>query len=416
MTTTISHGPDATATSTDSAAWQERESAVYFQAAKRVPVTIERGEGTAVFDAEGKRYLDFVAGIATNSLGHRHPAVVKAVQEQADKLIHISNGFFSEPQVQLAELLIEHSVLDRVWFCNSGAEANEAAIKLARKWGGMYKQGANEIISTANSFHGRTLAAVTATGTERYKTPFGPLPPGFLVVPFDDVEALRAAITPKTCAVLLEPIQGEGGVNMPSEGYLQAVRRLCDEQHVLLMLDEIQTGVGRTGTLWAYEQYGIKPDVMTLAKGLAGGVPIGAILATEEVAACFVPGDHGSTFGGNPLATAAGYSVLKFIIDNDLPADVARKGEKMLQRLHGIEDRHHEIAEVRGKGLLCAVQFSADSADAVMRACLAKGLLVNMLRANTVRFSPPLTVSDAEIDEALTTFESVLDELAAAKG
>src|SRR5947209_5151440 len=333
--TTTSQNP---ATSAESLSWEQREAAVYFQAARRVPVVIERGEGTAVFDPEGNRYLDFVAGIATNSLGHRHPAVVQAVQEQADRLIHISNVFFSEPQVQLAE--------------------------------------------------------VTATGTERYKTPFGPLPPGFIVVPFNDVEALRAAVTPKTCAILLEPIQGEGGVNLPAEGYLQAVRRLCDEQNVLLMLDEIQTGVGRCGTLWAYEQYGIEPDVMTLAKGLAGGVPIGAILAKEQVAACFVPGDHGSTFGGNPLATAAGYSVLKYIVDNDLPAEVARKGEQLLQRLHGIEDRHHEIAEVRGRGLLCAVQFQTDIADAVMRACTEQGLLVNMLRGNTVRFSPPLTVSD----------------------
>jgi acetylornithine aminotransferase/acetylornithine/N-succinyldiaminopimelate aminotransferase len=389
-----------------------REGAVFFQAAKRVPLVIERGEGTAVFDTDGTRYLDFVAGIATNSLGHRHPAVVEAVREQADKLIHISNIFYSEPQVQLAELLVEHSALDRAWFCNSGAEANEAAIKLARKWGGMHKQGAYEIITTVNSFHGRTLAAVTATGTERYKAPFGPLPPGFLVVPFDDVDALRAAVTPKTCAIMLEPIQGEGGVNLPDGGYLAAVRSLCDEQHILLVLDEIQTGVARTGTLWAYQQYGIEPDIMTLAKGLAGGVPIGAILAKEEVAACFVPGDHGSTFGGNPLATAAGYSVLKYVIEQNLAAEAKRKGDRLLQRLHGIEDRHHEIAQVRGRGLLCAVQFSSDAADAVMRGCLQKGLLVNMLRADTVRFSPPLTVTDAEIEEAADIFEGVLGEIA----
>ncbi len=398
---------------TTSAEWMERESKVYFQAARRVPLVIERGQGTSVFDTEGKRYLDFVAGIATNSLGHRHPAVVEAVHKQADSLIHVSNVFFSEPQIQLAELLIENSALDRVWFCNSGAEANEAAIKLARKWGGMHKQGAYEIISTANSFHGRTLAAVTATGTDRYKNQFGPMPPGFIVVPFNDLESLRAAVTDKTCAIMLEPIQGEGGVNLPEDGYLQSVRRLCDEKGILLLLDEIQTGVGRTGSLWAYEQYGITPDIMTLAKGLAGGVPIGALLATETVAACFVPGDHGSTFGGNPLATAAGFSVLSFIIDNDLPAQVQQKGERLLQRLHGLEDRHHEIAEVRGKGLLCAVQFTGDTADAVTRGCLEHGLLVNMLRANTVRFSPPLNVTDDEIDEALEIFESVLNDVAA---
>ncbi|HEY8819876.1 MAG TPA: aminotransferase class III-fold pyridoxal phosphate-dependent enzyme, partial [Dehalococcoidia bacterium] len=231
MTTTQDPNTAKGANATD---WIDREGKYYFQAARRMPIVIERGEGTAVFDTDGKRYLDFVAGIATNSLGHRHPAVVDAIKKQADTLIHISNVYFSEPQVQLAQLLVEQSALDRVWFCNSGAEANEAAIKLARKWGGMHKDGAFEIITTTNSFHGRTLAAVTATGTERYKVPFGPLPPGFIVVPFDDVEALRAAVTPKTCAIMLEPVQGEGGVNLPSENYLQAVRKLCDDQNILL--------------------------------------------------------------------------------------------------------------------------------------------------------------------------------------
>ncbi|HLZ72484.1 MAG TPA: acetylornithine transaminase [Dehalococcoidia bacterium] len=405
MTSTTTSSTTGAGSSAD---WQQREAAVFFQAAKRVPLTIMRGEGTAVYDVEGRRYLDFVAGIATNSLGHRHPTVVEAIKAQADTLIHISNVFYSEPQVQLAELLVRHSALDRAWFCNSGAEANEAAIKLARKWGGMHKQGASEIISTENGFHGRTLAAITASGTERYKQPFAPLPGGFVVVPFNDIEAMRAAVTPHTCAILLEPIQGEGGVNLPSAGYLAAVRQLCDEQHILLILDEVQTGVGRTGTLWGYQQYGAEPDIMTLAKGLAGGVPIGAILAKEPVAACFVPGDHGSTFGGNPLATATGYSVLKFVIENDLPAEVARKGERLMRGLHGFEDRHGSIAEVRGKGLLCAVQFSRDIADQVMKQCVERGLLVNMLRANLVRFSPPLTVTDAEIDEALASFEAAL--------
>ncbi len=405
MTSTAAQQATGTGSSAD---WQQREARVFFQAAKRIPLTIARGDGTAVYDVEGRRYLDFVAGIATNSLGHRHPAVVETIKAQADTLIHISNIFYSEPQVQLAELLVQHSALDRAWFCNSGAEANEAAIKLARKWGGMHKQGASAIISTENGFHGRTLAAITASGTERYKQPFAPLPEGFAVVPFNDIDALRNAVTPQTCAILLEPIQGEGGVNLPGQGYLSAVRRLCDEQNILLILDEVQTGVGRTGTLWAYEQYGIEPDIMTLAKGLAGGVPIGALLAKEPVAACFVPGDHGSTFGGNPLATATGYSVLKYVIDNDLPAEVMRKGERLLKGLHSLEDRHGSIAEVRGKGLLCAVQFSSEIADQVLKQCVERGLLVNMLRANLVRFSPPLTVTDAEINEALASFEAAL--------
>ncbi|HZU76258.1 MAG TPA: aspartate aminotransferase family protein, partial [Dehalococcoidia bacterium] len=342
------------------------------------------------------------------SLGHANPVVVDAVAQQAARLIHISNIYYSEPQVQLAELLVQHSALDRAWFCNSGAEANEAAIKLARKWGGLHKQGAYEIITTVNSFHGRTLATVTATGTDRYKDPFKPLPPGFIVVPWSDINALRAAVTPQTCAIMLEPVQGEGGVNLPSEGYLQAVRRLCDEQHTLLILDEIQTGVGRLGKLWGYQYFGIEPDIMTLAKGLAGGVPIGAILAKEDVASAFVPGDHGSTFGGNPLATAAGYAVMRHIIENDVPADVARKGELLRQKLLGVEDRHHEISEVRGMGLLNAVQFHTDIADDVMRRCVDKGLLVNLVRPNLLRFMPPLTVSDEEIGEAVQIFESAI--------
>lgn len=401
---------------TSDKSWQEREAAVYFQAAKRTPITVERGEGTQVFDSEGKRYLDFVAGIATTSLGHNNPVVVDALARQAPRLIHISNVFFSEPQVELAELLVERSVLDRVWFCNSGAEALEAAIKLAVKWGGMHKDGAAEIICAVNGFHGRTIAALGATGTPRYLEPFKALiAPLFVHVPFDDVEAIRAAITPNTCAVLLEPVQGEGGVNVPAPDYLQAVRRLCDENNVLLVLDEVQTGVGRTGTLWAYERYGVEPDIMTLAKGLAGGVPIGALLAKESIAACFVPGDHGSTFGGNPLATAAGYAVLRYVVDNDLPAEVERKGERLMQRLRGFEDRIPGIKEVRGLGLLCAIEFERDVAAEVNAHCVERGLLVNTLRPNTLRFSPPLTVTDAEIDEALDVFEGVLRDTLGSK-
>ncbi len=388
--------------------WTSVESKVFFQTGRRTPVTLVRGKGSYVWDEKGKRYLDFVAGIAVVSLGHSHPALVEAIKRQADELIHVSNLFYTVPQLQLAELLVRHSALDRVYFCNSGAEAIEGAIKLARKWGRDNRDGAYEIISTNNSFHGRTLAAVTATGTERYKAPFGPLTPGFINVPFDDIQAIKDATNAKTCAVLLEPIQGEGGVNIPANDYLRQVREWCDEQNLLLMLDEIQTGVGRTGTLWAYEQAGIEPDVMTLAKGLAGGVPIGALMAKESVAATFQPGDHGSTFGGNPLATAAGYAVLKHIIDNDIPRQSAEKGERLMAKLRGLEDRHGVIAEVRGRGLLCALQFDGDIAEEVARAALAEGLLLNNLKPNVLRIAPPLTISDEEIDEAVNVLDRVL--------
>jgi predicted acetylornithine/succinylornithine family transaminase len=390
--------------------WMELESEVFMPVHKRIPLVIESGEGTAVFDASGKRYLDFVAGIAVNALGHRHPVLVNAIREQADKLIHISNIFYSEPQLQLAELLVQHSCMDRVYFVNSGAEANEAAIKLARKWGRERKDGAYEIISTLNSFHGRTLAAVTATGTDRYKVPFAPLPPGFITVPYDDVDALKQATTPQTCAILLEVIQGEGGVNIPAGDYLKRVRAWCDEHQILLMLDEVQTGIGRTGTLFAYEQTGIEPDIMTLAKGLAGGVPIGALLAKEAVATAFVPGDHGSTFGGNPLATAAGYAVLKYVIDEDLPGQARTKGDRLLARLRSLEDRQPAITEVRGRGLLCAVQFDTDIAEQVVGACMEAGLLVNQLKPNAIRLMPPLTVKDEELDEAVETIDASIKQ------
>jgi acetylornithine/N-succinyldiaminopimelate aminotransferase len=388
--------------------YSEIEGRVMFQTGRRAPVTLVRGEGTYVWDIEGKEYLDFVAGIAVTSLGHAHPVLVEAIQKQAAELIHISNLFYSVPQVQLAELLVQVSCLDRVYFQNSGAEALEACIKLARKWGHEKKDGAYEIISALGGFHGRTLAAVNASGTARYKGPFGPQLPGFINVPFNDIQAIKDATTPKTCAVLLEPIQGEGGVNIPDDDYLARVRAWCDEQNILLILDEVQTGIARTGTMFAYEQYGVEPDIMALAKGLAGGVPIGAIMAKEEIAAMFVPGDHGSTFSGNPLATAAGYAVLKHIVDTNLADEVKAKGKRLIAKLHSLEDRHGVIADVRGRGLLCAVQFDEDIAEQIAREALAEGLLLNNLRPNVLRVAPPLTVTDEEIDEAVEKLERVL--------
>jgi acetylornithine/N-succinyldiaminopimelate aminotransferase len=374
---------------------------------RRLPVVLVRGEGTRVWDEAGKSYLDFFGGVAVTSLGHSHPALVEAIVEQARTLIHTSNLVFSVPQLQLAQLLIENSCFDRVYFQNSGAEANEAAIKLARKWGAEKKRGAYEIITATDSFHGRTLATVTAGGTARYSTPFVPLPTGFTHVLYDDIEALEMHTTEDTCAILLEPIQGEGGVNVPSADYLAQVRELCDDQNILMIMDEVQTGMCRTGPLFAYQDSGYEPDVMTLAKGLGGGVPIGALLAKEHCAV-FTPGDHGSTFGGNPLATAAAYAVTKYMIDHDLPGRVAKISDYLFDRLEALQESRPLVSGLRGKGLLVGVSLKQDLAEKVTLECLNAGLIVNAVRPNTVRLTPPLTVSEAEVDEAVAILEKAL--------
>lgn len=390
--------------------WRAIESQVFMTTGKRLPVVIVRGDGTRLWDDRGKEYLDFFTGPSTVSLGHCHPTVVNALTDQAHTLIHVSNVVYSVPQLMLAQLLIEHSCFDRVYFCNSGAEANEGAIKLARKWGREQRNGAYEIICALDSFHGRTLATVTASGTERYKAPFTPLPSGFVHVPFNDVKAIQQATTDRTCAVLLEPIQGEGGVNVPHDDYLAQVRRWCDRAHLLLMLDEIQTGLGRCGALFAYQLYGVEPDVITLAKGIASGVPLAAILAKESCAV-FTPGDHGSTYGGNPLATRVGYEVVKYIIDHDIPTQAAKKGAYLMQRLHGLEDRFTFATQVRGKGLLTAIQFDREMSEQVVGACLEEGLIPNNVRPDAVRLAPPLTVTQEEIDRALAILEGVLERM-----
>lgn len=388
-----------------------REARVHMQMFRRLPLTLVRGEGTRVWDDTGRSYLDFVAGIAVDTLGHGHPGLADTIAHQARTLMHVSNLFYSEPQVALAEILVDHSALDQVFFCNSGAEANEGAIKLARKWGIQHRNGAYEIISTNNSFHGRTLATVAATGTARYREPFGPQLPGFVFVDYDDLDAIKAATTDRTCAVLLEPIQGEGGVNVPAADYLRGVRKWCDEQGILLILDEVQTGCGRTGTLWAYEQAGIEPDIMTLAKGLGGGVPIGAVLSKDHCAV-FEPGDHGSTFGGNPLATAAGAYVLQQVIEGGVLQNAVARGEQLERRLAAIEDRSELAAGQRGAGLLRALVLHRDVAGEVVTRALAHGLILNPVRPNTVRFMPPLTVTADEIDQAAAIVEQVLAEIA----
>lgn len=388
--------------------WIAEEHTYLFQNYGRQPIVLERGEGTRVWDTEGREYLDFVGGLAVNVLGHAHPVVARALAEQARKLIHTSNLYYTTPMIELARLLVEHSSLDRVLFVNSGTEAVEAAIKLARRWGHDAKAGAFEIISTQDGFHGRTLGALAATGTPRYREPFEPMVPGFIHVPWNDLEAVKQATTPKTAAILVEPIQGEGGVNLPAPGYLKGLRDWCDQQDLLLILDEIQTGNGRTGTLWAHEQDGITPDVMCIAKGLAGGVPIGAVLARDAIARHLVPGDHGTTFGANPLATAAGLATLRYILDERLPDRARARAERLSGRLRSLEDRHPAVTDVRGRGLLIAVGLSSDVSADVVAACRERGLLVNNVRPNAVRFMPPLTVSEDEVDRACDIFEEAI--------
>jgi acetylornithine/N-succinyldiaminopimelate aminotransferase len=372
------------------------------QTGRRLPVTFVRGKGCLVYDDQGREYLDLVAGIAVNLLGHAHPEVVAAVARQAQTLIHTSNLYFSLPQVELAQRLVELSFPARVFLCNSGAEANESAIKLARKWGVRNRNGAFQIITSAGSFHGRTLATVTAGGQPKYSEPFKPLPDGFVHVPYSDLEALKAATTRQTVAVMLEPVMGEIGVIPPAPGYLEGVRRWCDENDLLLILDEVQTGLGRTGRWFAHQHHGITPDVMTLAKGLGGGVPIGACLAAPK-ADVFEPGDHGSTFGGNPLACAAALAVLNVIARDGLVGHAAEMGEM----LHGVL-RSLGAKETRGVGLMQAVEFAEPRAKPLQQACLDAGLVINAVDDHTVRLVPPLIITAAEIERA----QSVLQKAA----
>ena len=375
----------------------------------RLPIAMVKGEGTRLFDAEGKEYLDFVGGIAVNALGHCHPKITKTIQEQAEKLLHCSNLYWIEPQVKLAQLLVENSCLDKVFFCNSGAEANEGAIKLARRYAKQkFSDEKYEIITIKQSFHGRTLAALAATGQEKFHQGFEPLPQGFTYVPLGDLEALQKTITPKTCALMLEPIQGEGGVNMPDMAYMQEVQKLCRDKGLLLIFDEVQVGVGRTGTLFAYEQFGVEPDIMTLAKALGGGVAIGAFLAKDHVASAFGPGDHGSTFGGNPLATAVGVTVLNTILDTGFLQHTVEIGAYLQGRLLELQDKYKFIKEVRGMGMIWGLELDRPGADVVSK-CFEAGLLINCTNGTVLRLLPPLTTSKAEIDEAIAIMDKALN-------
>ena len=390
------------------------EQKLFLRTGNRVRVTLVRGRGALAWDDQGNEYLDFVGGWAVNSLGHCPPVVVEALEKQAETLIQASNQFYTIPQIELAQLLIGHSCLDRAFFCNSGAEANEGAVKLARRYGKLRLNGAYQVITTYSSFHGRTLAMTAATGQSKFQEPYIPLPDGFINVEYNNVEAVKRATTEQTCAVVLEPVQGEGGVNIPDDDYLKQVQSWCREKGIPFVLDEIQTGVGRTGTLFAYEQYGVEPDIMTLAKGLGSGVPIGALLAKENVSV-FSPGDHGSTFGGNPLVCATAHATLKYIIDNDIPAKVKRVGNYFLTKLESLKREFDFITEVRGRGLLIALEFNQEIAEKLVLACLDRGLLVNKVKPNALRFIPPLIITEKEVDKAVGILSDALEGIRNAK-
>lgn len=391
--------------------WMEKADKYIMKTYGRYPLVPVRGEGCSLWDADGKRYLDFLAGVAVNNLGHCHPRVVAALQKQAAELIHCSNYYHIPSQIELAELLCDRSFADRAFFCNSGAEANEAAIKLARKYS-REKFGADryEIITALASFHGRTMATVSATGQEKVQKFFDPLLHGFRHVPFNDADLLRRAITPNTCAVMLEPIQGEGGIVIPSPDYFREVRRICDEHRLLLIFDEVQVGMGRTGRLFAHEHFAVTPDIMTLAKALAGGAPIGCMLAKEEVAASFGPGTHGSTFGGNPLVTAAGVATVRAIFAEGILENTIEMGEYLMGRLEQLKKKFPMIIEVRGIGLMIGMELSVPAGEIVARA-LTQGLLLNVAQDTVLRFVPPLIVTSVEIDEMLQILEGILAEL-----
>jgi acetylornithine aminotransferase len=380
------------------------------QTYSRQPISIVRGRGAKVYDLEGREYLDFVGGIAVNVLGHGHPDLVRAIQRQAAQLIHTSNLYYTEPQVKLARLLVDHSFADRVFFCNSGAEANEAAIKLARRYG-HERYGAKrfEVITMKNSFHGRTLGMLTATGQDKVQKGFEPLMPGFAYAPFNDFSALESMVTEQTAAIMLEPIQAEGGVYVATRDYLKSLRELCTQKDILLIFDEIQTGIGRTGTFFAYEQLGVKPDIMTLAKGLAGGVPIGACLATESAAAAFSPGAHASTFGGNPLACAAALAVCRLLLDGRVLDHGKSMGEYLAKGLTDCKDRYRIVKDVRGLGLLQGMELEAD-ARAVVADALARGVLINAATERVLRFVPPLIITQREIDKLLDLLSTLLNQ------
>jgi len=377
----------------------------------RFPIAIVKGKGARVWDAEGKEYLDFVAGIAVCSLGHCNEEIVSAIISQSQKLMHISNLYYIEPQAELAKILVENSCGDKVFFCNSGAEANEAAIKLARKYGKIYGGPSKyEIVTAYKSFHGRTLATLTATGQTKYQKGFEPLLPGFKYIPFNDISALYENINENTCAVLLEPIQGEGGVYVAEKEFLKKARELCDKYNALLIFDEVQCGLGRTGKFLAYQHFDVEPDIFTLAKALGGGFPIGAMVAKEKPASVFSPGDHASTFGGNPLACSSGIASINYLFKNGLIENANRVGNYFKQKLIELSKTFSFIKEVRGLGLMLGLELSING-KIIVEKCQEKGLLINCIGENILRFLPPLIITENEIDEAIYILREVFKEV-----
>lgn len=378
----------------------------------RTPVCFQYGKGINLWDTDGKKYYDFFSGIAVSALGHSHPKLVEAIKEQVEKYIHVSNLYYIEPQAKLAKILVENSCADRIFFANSGAEANEGAIKLARiyfKKKGMPEK--YEIITLKDSFHGRTLATIAATGQEKYQKPFYPLTPSFKTVPLNDLTALENTINESTCAVMIEPIQGESGVNPATIEYLKGVRDLCDKNGILLIFDEVQSGIGRTGKLFAYQHFCIEPDIFTLAKALGGGFPIGALCAKEHVAASFEPGDHGSTFGGNPLACAAALAVMDVMLNDNIVENSKETGEYFIKKLNALKKKYDFISEVRGKGLMIGIQFNADVAKTIKDKCFEKAYLVGSVGNNILRILPPLIVTKDDIDGMVNVLDEILNEL-----
>jgi acetylornithine/N-succinyldiaminopimelate aminotransferase len=390
--------------------YKELDKKYYMQTIVRDDVVIVKGKGARVWDVNNKKYLDFVGGLAVDCLGHCPPAVVKAVRKQVGTLMQCCLWYYSPPFLKLAEFLVKNSVFSRVFICNSGLEANEGAVKLARRYGALKLGGAYEVITAFNSFHGRSLAMTAATGQPNLQEPFKPLPVGFVNCAFNDIEAIKKATTSKTCAVMLEPIQAEGGVNIPSDGYLKQVREWCDAKGILLIFDEVQTGIGRLGSLFGYQLWGVEPDVITLAKGLGGGMPIAAFMAKEKCAVLTI-GEHNATFGGNPVTSAAALATLTYLTEHNVPQNAKEVGQYLMGKLDELKSKYSFIKDIRGRGLLIAVEFDKDISKDVLAGCIKNGLLVGHLKANAIRLIPPLVITRKDADEAVGILDKVLSEI-----